>query len=197
MSNVDPNRDRTRSDPAICVLCSVSHARIVTVREHFVVRFYLPKNELEMERAISTDDSCAKRLSTITEYSEPGIDSDDNDREERREEESAIPRGDSEQRLEEQATAVKYFLVDDSPMAKFSRSIKWIYKKVSLESTSVKEICTFPSSRIIIVTFAQWLYDNNFIAVILRSKILVRRRKRKGIDERETEYRRFRCESRE
>lgn len=28
---------------------------------------------------------------------------------------------------------VEYFLVDDSPMAKFSRSIKWAYKKVSPE----------------------------------------------------------------
>lgn len=37
--------------------------------------------------------------------------------------------------LEDGATAasddVEYFLVDDSPMAKFSRSIKWAYKKVS------------------------------------------------------------------
>lgn len=101
----------------------------------------------KMERSVvSTGDSCSKRLSTITEYSEPGIDSDDN--EERYEEEPAIPRGDSEQRLEDQAsTAVKYFLVDDSPMAKFSRSIKWIYKKVSLESTSVvrEHFCTFLS----------------------------------------------------
>lgn len=109
------------------------------------VRTRLLSKTEKMERAVSTGDSCSKRLSTITEYSEPGIDSDDN--EERYEEEPAIPRGDSGQRLEDQAsTAVKYFLVDDSPMAKFSRSIKWIYKKVSLESTSVREhFCTFLS----------------------------------------------------
>lgn len=29
---------------------------------------------------------------------------------------------------------VRYFLVDDSPMAKFSRSVKWAYKKVSEKS---------------------------------------------------------------
>lgn len=88
---------------------------------------------VEMKRAVSTSDSCSKRLSTITEYSEPAVDSDDNDRSGRHEEESAIPSGVSEI-LEEQAAEVKYFLLDDSPMAKFSRSIKWIYKKVSLES---------------------------------------------------------------
>ncbi|KOX77850.1 hypothetical protein WN51_05736 [Melipona quadrifasciata] len=109
-----------------------------------------------MERVVSTDDSCSKRLSTITEYSEPGIDSDDN--EERCEEEPAIPRGDSEQRLEDQAsTAVKYFLVDDSPMAKFSRSIKWIYKKTvsqrkRLEAFSALDDNNVPSS---MLNFAQ------------------------------------------
>lgn len=35
---------------------------------------------------------------------------------------------------------IKYYLVDDSPMAKFSRSIKWAYKKVSKDK---KDLMTF------------------------------------------------------
>lgn len=137
MSNVDPDRDRTGSDPPpICVLCSV--ARIVTRRGGERRR-----RRLEMDRDIwKSDSGRAKRLSTIAEYSEAGIDDNDhrppcNEKEEKEEEEEpSIPRGDPERTLEDQAAAVEYFLVDDSPMAKFSRSIKWIYKKVSLESSS-------------------------------------------------------------
>lgn len=51
--------------------------------------------------AVYVTEEDLKRLSTITEYTESSEDED-----------------------------VKYFLVDDSPMAKFSRSIKWAYKKV-------------------------------------------------------------------
>lgn len=80
----------------------------------------------------------AKRLSTIAEHSEADNDHRPPCNEEEKEEEgkSSIARGEPERTLEDQAAAVEYFLVDDSPMAKFSRSIKWIYKKVSLESSS-------------------------------------------------------------
>lgn len=95
-----------------------------------------------MDRDIWTSDNpSAKRLST--EYS--GIDDNDDDHRPTRcneEEGTPIPRGDPEQTLEDQA-AVEYFLVDDSPMARFSRCIKWIYEKVSLESSSVKRGCRF------------------------------------------------------
>lgn len=89
-----------------------------------------------MDRDIwKSDSGRAKRLSTIAEYSEAGIDDNDHrppcNEEEKEEEEPSIPRGDPERTLEDQAAAVEYFLVDDSPMAKFSRSIKWIYKKAS------------------------------------------------------------------
>lgn len=103
-----------------------------------------------MDRDIWRGDSgCAKRLSTIAEYSEPGIDDNDHrppcDEEEEEEEGTSIPRGDPERTLEDQAAAVEYFLVDDSPMAKFSRSVKWIYKKVSLESSVKKRFLYFSS----------------------------------------------------
>lgn len=94
-----------------------------------------------MDRDIWTSDNrSAKRLST--EYS--GIDDNDDHRPTgcNEEEGTPIPRGDPEQTLEDQA-AVEYFLVDDSPMARFSRCIKWIYEKVSLESSSVKRGCRF------------------------------------------------------
>lgn len=96
-----------------------------------------------MDRDIWTSDNpSANRLSTITEYS--GIDDNEDHRSTRcnEEEGSPIPRGDPEQTLEDQA-AVEHFLVDDSPMARFGRSIEWIYKKVSLESSSVKRGCRF------------------------------------------------------
>ncbi|KAG7199269.1 hypothetical protein KM043_018131 [Ampulex compressa] len=78
-----------------------------------------------------TSDGYGKRLSTITEYSESAIDSDNNEPSESQEGRVSHPQGDSRPEEPEDMAEVKYFLVDDSPMAKFSRSIKWIYKKVS------------------------------------------------------------------
>lgn len=39
-----------------------------------------------------------------------------------------VPSGNNTQELDE---PVEYFLLDDSPMARFARSVKWAYKKVS------------------------------------------------------------------
>lgn len=86
-----------------------------------------------MER--SPSDGRAKRLSTISEYSEPPIDSDSGDPSQRRGQDLATPANRSARGREEEAAPVEYFLVDDSPMAKFTRSVRWIYKKVSSPET--------------------------------------------------------------
>lgn len=44
------------------------------------------------------------------------------------EDELDVPLGNNTQELDE---PVEYFLLDDSPMARFARSVKWAYKKVS------------------------------------------------------------------
>ena len=74
-----------------------------------------------MDRSVYVTEEDLKRLSTITEYTEDeGSTSDDGDD------------GDGEEEADLEDDDVKYFLVDDSPMAKFSRSVKWAYKKVSI-----------------------------------------------------------------
>lgn len=116
----------------------------------------------EMDCTVCVTASDLKRLSTITEYSEPGS-SVSGDRDDRGIEDKSVKSAQSARIIGAERTAgisrsdsivdvgldglvlpdesedeknVRYFLVDDSPMAKFSRSVKWAYKKVSKRITS-------------------------------------------------------------
>lgn len=66
-----------------------------------------------------------KRLSTITEYSETCDDDLEADQS------LCDSNLDVTLRNTSVAEPVEYFLLDNSPMAKFARSVKWAYKKVS------------------------------------------------------------------
>lgn len=97
---------------------------------NYCERLYLSASafhKLVMDRSGRTPVNPLKRLSTISEYSEPGTINDDlmvdqsND--------TGLRDATSKNTKEDKP--VEYFLLDDSPLARFTRNVKWAYQKVS------------------------------------------------------------------